>query len=101
MPRIQELINNQFGLSLDSPVDFRKSLDENPQLKAKTLLGNIDTVGVMLKDTPDLVKEVVSSLVHAMKEERFIFSSGCDLPPETPAENMGAFIEVALNLKGS
>ncbi len=89
-----------FGLSLDAPVDFRKILDETPLLKAKTLLGNIDPVDVMLKGTPGMVREKVLSLVLAMKGERFILSSGCDLPPETPAENLDAFIEAALSLKG-
>ncbi|MCK7477447.1 MAG: hypothetical protein M0C28_08120 [Candidatus Moduliflexus flocculans] len=47
-----------------------------------------------------MVREKVMGLVLAMKGERFILSSGCDLPPETPAENLDAFIEAALSLKG-
>jgi uroporphyrinogen-III decarboxylase len=29
----------------------------------------------------------------------FILSTGCDLPPEAPAENLDAYIQAALNLK--
>jgi uroporphyrinogen-III decarboxylase len=35
-----------------------------------------------------------------IKDLPFILSSGCDLPPETPAENLDTFIEAALSHKG-
>jgi uroporphyrinogen-III decarboxylase len=35
-----------------------------------------------------------------IKDICFILSSGCDLSPETPAENLDAFIEAALSHKG-
>jgi uroporphyrinogen decarboxylase len=90
---------NFMGLSLDAPVDFAMNISQYPILKDKVLIGNIDPVSVMLRGTPDLVRSKVSSLLDAMKDEEFILSSGCDLVPDTPAENMDMFMETALSYR--
>ena len=80
------------GLSLDSVVDF-------PAVASRVrsdvvLIGNIAPVQVMVNETPDGVKRAVNNLLEAMEPyPNFILSTGCDLPLETPLENIQAFME--------
>ncbi|NLG80295.1 MAG: hypothetical protein GX492_10835 [Firmicutes bacterium] len=79
------------GLSLDSPVDLARSAREvDPEV---VLIGNIDPVGVMVQETPEGVRRAVRALLESMEPyENFILSTGCDLPYETPFENIDAFM---------
>ncbi|MDI7247232.1 MAG: uroporphyrinogen decarboxylase family protein [Bacillota bacterium] len=80
------------GLSLDSPVDFARAAREaDPEV---VLIGNVDPVGVMVQETPDGVRRAVRALLDMMEPyENFILSTGCDLPYETPFENIDAFMK--------
>ncbi len=56
------------------------------------LLGNIDPVGVMQMATPEEVHKKTMDLLEATaKYPNFILSTGCDVPPRTPFENIAAF----------
>ena len=56
------------------------------------VMGNIDPVGVMQKASPEQVYSTVSELLEKTAEfDNFILSSGCDVPPRTPFENIQAF----------
>ena len=80
------------GLSLDSPVDLARAAREvDPDV---VLIGNIDPVGVMVQETPEGVRRAVRALLDSMEPyENFILSTGCDLPYETPFENIDAFMK--------
>ena len=60
-------------------------------------MGNIDPAGQLRNGTPQSVREAV----RALREEcggyaNFVLSSGCDIPPATPWENIDAFFEEAM-----
>ena len=56
------------------------------------VMGNIDPVGVMQQATPEQVYSAVSELLEKTAGyDNFILSSGCDVPPHTPIENIKAF----------
>lgn len=58
------------------------------------VMGNIDPVGVMQQATPEQVYSVVSELLEKTAGyDNFILSSGCDVPPHTPIENIKAFYQ--------
>jgi len=58
------------------------------------LIGNINPVGSILNGTPEEVIEDVNVLLDSMKAfPNFILSTGCDLPPEVPLENIDAFMK--------
>jgi uroporphyrinogen decarboxylase len=58
------------------------------------LIGNVDPVGVMLNGDADQVADAVRKLLDSMSDvENFILSTGCDLPYETPHENIDAFMD--------
>lgn len=56
------------------------------------VMGNIDPVGVMQQASPEQVYAAVSALLEKMAAyDNFILSSGCDVPPHTPIDNIKAF----------
>jgi len=57
------------------------------------IMGNINPTGLLLNGRPQQVEEEVKSLLKAMSQyPNFILSTGCDLPQETPLENIHAFM---------
>lgn len=57
-------------------------------------MGNIDPVSVLKDSVPEKIKAVVTDLLTKMKDyPNFVLSSGCDIPPQTPVENIRAFFE--------
>lgn len=62
--------------------------------KDKLILGNIDPVGVMKMRSASEVKAFTSDLLNRTSEfDNFVLSTGCDLPPHVPSENISAFFE--------
>jgi MtaA/CmuA family methyltransferase len=79
-------------INLDSLVDLgeaRRILGDTVVLK-----GNIDPAGVMLQGTPEEVREAAQRCIEAAGI-RFILSPGCELPRDTPYENVYALIDAA------
>jgi uroporphyrinogen decarboxylase len=79
------------GLSLDTLVnlaEIAKVVSSNT-----VLMGNIDPVRVMINEKPEGVRRAVRQLLNDMTPyPNFILSTGCDLPQETPLENIEAFM---------
>jgi uroporphyrinogen-III decarboxylase len=87
------------GLSLDSVVDFPAVAASLPP--EVVLIGNVDPVGVMRDGTPAAVRAAVTSLCDSMRRyPNYILSTGCDLPPDTPFENIAAFMETGRKCGG-
>ncbi|MGD8779396.1 MAG: uroporphyrinogen decarboxylase family protein [Ignavibacteria bacterium] len=64
------------------------------------IIGNISTVGTLLNGKPPEVEDEVTRLLKDMNEfPNFVLSSGCDLPQETPVENIQAFMKACRNYK--
>jgi uroporphyrinogen decarboxylase len=56
------------------------------------VMGNIDPAGTLRMGTVDKVREETLSLLErCSKHQNFLISSGCDIPPMTPWENIDAF----------
>ena len=79
------------ALSLDSPVDLPTAASHvDPEV---ILMGNIDPVSVMVQHSPREVARAARELLDSMARfGSFILSTGCDLPYETPHENIDAFM---------
>ncbi|MBC7319786.1 uroporphyrinogen decarboxylase family protein [bacterium] len=86
------------GLSLDSPVDLKEASDIIPN--DIYLVGNLDPVKIFLLAKPQEVVNATKDLLKKMKGiKNFILSSGCDLPKDTPLENIEAFINTGKNFR--
>ncbi len=60
------------------------------------LQGNIEPAGVLLSGTPDNVREACRvAIQQGMPGSRFILSSGCEVPRDTPPENLHAMVQAA------
>ncbi len=82
------------GLSLDGVMNFKKLKKIIP--KEIAIIGNLDPVKIFLQSTPNEVAESTRSLKENMKDTKnFILSSGCDIPLNTPLENIEAFMKAA------
>ncbi|MDO9547495.1 MAG: uroporphyrinogen decarboxylase family protein [Candidatus Marinimicrobia bacterium] len=83
------------GLSLDSPdsgVNLPQAITEVPE--DVVIIGNINPVGKILTGSPFEVKEEVNELLESVDQfPNFILSTGCDLPKNTPIENIEAFMK--------
>lgn len=83
------------GLSLDSPgtgVDLKFVAESLPQSVA--VIGNICPATTMLSGTPEDVRREVNDLLEKMAPyPNFVLGTGCDLPAETPLENIDAFMQ--------
>ena len=60
----------------------------------KIAMGNVDPAGVLRNGTPETVKKATKDIMGACcGYKNFVISSGCDIPPATPWENIDAFFE--------
>lgn len=56
------------------------------------VMGNIDPVGILKQASPGIVYQETSALLEKTASYRnFVLSSGCDMPPMVPVENIQAF----------
>jgi len=92
---IKTMLNSDaIGLSLDSVMNFEKLKKIIPE--EITLIGNLDPIKIFLQSTPQEVMRATKSLKENMKDiKNFILSSGCDIPLNTPLENIEAFMKAA------
>lgn len=83
------------GLSLDWQIDMVDSIQKIPE--NMLLIGNLDPVQVFLQGNPESVQADTRYLMEKMRPyKNFVVSSGCDLPLDTPQENIAAFMEAAV-----
>ena len=80
-------------------------LDFSDKIKVKIIekvpsnvvvMGNIDPAGVLRMGTPEGVPQATTQLLQKCSTyPNFVLSSGCDIPPKTPWENLDAFFAAA------
>lgn len=91
-----------FGASayhFGNSVDMRTMLDKFP--KEIPVMGNVDPAGVLRLGTPELVREKTLELLkQCASYEHFVVSSGCDIPPLTPWNNIDAFFDAVRSFYG-
>jgi len=82
------------AVSLDSPeagVDLPAVARKLPP--EVMVMGNISPTGAVLRERPADVEAEVTNLLRVMEPfPNFVLSTGCDLPQETPLENIHAFM---------
>lgn len=81
-------------LHFGAPMDLPAALGQVPD--SILVAGNLDPAAVFVRSRPEEVARTVRRLLAAVAGQRhFILSSGCDLPPQTPLENLDAFFAAA------
>lgn len=80
--------------SIGNSIDIEAALQVLPE--DAMVIGNIDPAGVIRNGTPALVKkESLALLERCGKYRNFVLSSGCDIPPMSPVENIQAMFDAA------
>ena len=80
------------GLHFGNKADMLEVLNTCPS--EILIMGNVDPVGLFLQATPEqMYQETMSLLRMTVSHPNFVLSSGCDVPPHTPHENIAAFYQ--------
>ena len=78
------------GYHFGNKVDMSDALAGCPS--DALVLGNLDPVGLFKnKSAADVYAETVALLRATKGHRNFVISSGCDIPPNVPFENISAF----------
>ena len=73
-------------------IDMEEMLQHVP--KDIIVMGNIDPVSQFCNGTPESIRKATLELMEkCSKYPNFIISSGCDIPPMSPWENINAFFD--------
>ena len=65
------------------------------------VMGNVDPAGVLRQGTPETVRDATLAVMSkCCSYPNFVISSGCDIPPATPWENIDAFFAAAEEFYG-
>lgn len=86
------VLTGAMGLHFGNAIDM---IDLLPNIPVNRLVfGNINPVSVIKNGTPEKIKSVVNTLLNKTSgHNNFVLSSGCDIPYNTPAENIDALFE--------
>jgi len=97
---IQKMVDSGAdGLSLDSKeagVNLPEVAEKIPE--DVVVVGNMSPTKTIVYGSPEEVKEEVKILLESMDSFlNYVLSTGCDLPLETPVDNISAFIKTGRN----
>ena len=93
-PRMTEsiLTTGSSAYHFGNAIDMKAMLEKLPS--DVPVMGNVDPAGILRMGTPDIVRETTLALMESCcAHKNFVISSGCDIPPQTPWENIDAFFE--------
>lgn len=80
------------GLHFGNKINIADALEEVPD--NILVMGNIDPVGIFQRASPKEVYDTSLELLNkTSKWNNFVLSSGCDIPPGTPIENIHTFYQ--------
>ena len=95
-PRIAPLVGSGINIYSMDEVELPVAIEQAQGDFA--IFGNLSTVGIMLTMTPEDVYARARELCLAAPTG-FILAPGCDLPPDTPEENVAAMVRAARSLR--
>ena len=89
----QSMVNSGAAvLHFGNKIEMRKVLETVPD--HILVMGNLDPVGIFKLGTPELIDQATKRLIQETTSyKNFVISSGCDLPPGVPEQNLRAFFD--------
>ena len=83
---------NASAYHFGNAVKMADMLEKMPQ--DKLVMGNVDPAGQIRNGSPESVKQATTNIMsECCKYSNFVISSGCDIPPASPWENIDAFFD--------
>ena len=80
------------GINIDALVDI--GFAEEKVGSKVCIMGNVAPVKVMLNGSPEDIKKASEACIEKAGGRGFILSSGCEIPKNTPPENVEAMIKI-------
>ena len=78
------------ALHFGNKIDMVAALEQTPD--DIVVMGNLDPVEIFKQSTADVVATATKELLEkTAKYKNFVISTGCDIPPAIPEENIAAF----------
>ena len=95
IPLIQSILDTGAGAyHFGNAIDLAQMLPLIPP--GTVVFGNVDPAGQFRNGTPESMREAtLDVLSKCAKNDNFILSSGCDIPPLAPLANIDAFFDTA------
>ena len=95
IPLVQSILDTEAkALHFGNAIDLGEMLPLIPP--GRLVMGNVDPAGQLRSGTPESVREATLAVLQKCgKAPNFILSSGCDIPPVSPHENIDAFFAAA------
>lgn len=86
----QLLSTGSLAYHFGNAVDMKEMLDKMPP--GVLVMGNVDPVSSFRNGTPESIRtDTLALLETCSAHKNFLISSGCDIPPVSPWENIDAF----------
>jgi uroporphyrinogen decarboxylase len=85
------------GISIDQNVKLEEASSIFPS--NVIIFGNYSPTKLMLEKPEEIRRNVVNMLMNVCKNKNIVSSTGCDIPSETPEENIRTFIETSKSIK--
>ena len=80
-------------------ISMEAMLEKTPE--GTVVMGNIDPAGQFRLGTPESIRSATIELMDkCCKHKSFVISSGCDIPPQTPWDNIDAFFKAVNEFYG-
>jgi len=84
-------------VDLDSMVDINRAAEILPE--SCSICGNLDPVSVLFRGNPKLIAKEVNRCMEIKDSNRNIIAAGCEIPRDTPEENVLAIQEAIINYR--
>lgn len=80
-------------------VDWMVNMADTHRIMGESVMvcGNLDPVTVIMSGTKDLIKEKYEEVKTSVPRENWIMMGGCEIPRDTPVENMKYLREISIN----
>lgn len=85
-------------VDLDYMVDMKRAAELLPE--NCSICGNFDPVTIVYKGTPEMIRQEVRRCMELKDKNRNIISAGCEIPKDTPEENVMAIRHAILEYRG-
>ena len=82
-------------LDIDWMVDMAEAYKEMGE--DVVLCGNLDPVGVIMSGSKDDIKNKYEEIKASLPRENWIMMGGCEIPRDTPVENMKFLRTISIN----
>ena len=88
------------ALHFGNKIDMQDALANCPE--DRLVMGNLDPVGLFKQSSSEEVYTATMNLLQQTKAwKNFVLSTGCDVPPHIPAENIEAFYQALTDFNRS